>query len=630
MVVTALALVVASLARPPLLIEDDPRLAGTCTVWETAVGLRDLLRRFQLANHVELKFACPFRDQLVTVFVDAKPAGKVLSLIANCLDLDWRRSGNGYELYLPAYVKRMEHSCEDEMTQATVHAWHRKLTDLRKPASALQPEPPVQRSADPERLKEAAERRRTLQAEDDLLRWFARSAAPESLASLERGETVIAATIRCPGLLFLADPRPASVAQGGDKPDALFMALQLDPHSGGIRYGTWLGNGSTGRTPAGLAGLLEDPVWPEHPAFGQTSLGRRVAAWGKPISRTAQPFQEDGKLKPAWYLPEISSDAIPPSVAVAERLARVGGLDVIMPTPPKMVAPLFPFLPDSASIAWGELSRNVATGFFRFEDGAILVRPLGYWCRNEVWAAQSGEADTAEGSPSISATIKAFAARRNSWCLEPSWERFEDILPWRPARALCPETLRFFASLSPAQGRKAVQRVDGIDGFFDRRQTVARADVPGIAYASLTGAQQALAREALLAQCLDGWIERPQSLEQWREVLDPRNLPRLRFWVSAARDDACNVYIDRRNQGTYFHLLRPADWRRAIYQSAGSRLFAWRVWRVRFSFGMPGGPCIGVQGTQDVLLCEASADETRTHPDLVLKRILGRTGEGKR
>lgn len=99
---TSLLVSVAVIYSQPLSINDDGRLDALCTFTEAHIPATELLKRISKTTGVRLRYACSFKDPLLLMYVSKKPISDVLSAVTDCLDLDWRTSGDGYELYMPS------------------------------------------------------------------------------------------------------------------------------------------------------------------------------------------------------------------------------------------------------------------------------------------------------------------------------------------------------------------------------------------------------------------------------------------------------------------------------------------------------------------------------------------------
>ena len=86
-------------AHATLPIERDVRLARPCTFWERSIDLDSLAQRASQVGGLTLSVDPRIRDLRVILFAEQRPLGQPLAKVADCLDLAWRRSGDGYLLY---------------------------------------------------------------------------------------------------------------------------------------------------------------------------------------------------------------------------------------------------------------------------------------------------------------------------------------------------------------------------------------------------------------------------------------------------------------------------------------------------------------------------------------------------
>jgi hypothetical protein len=89
---------------------NDPRLQTRITVWLKMEPLRDTLRAISKQTGVPLRCQDAIQHHKVSVFVEDRPAGEILTQLAALFRYAWRKDGGEYVLYVPDETRQQEES----------------------------------------------------------------------------------------------------------------------------------------------------------------------------------------------------------------------------------------------------------------------------------------------------------------------------------------------------------------------------------------------------------------------------------------------------------------------------------------------------------------------------------------
>ena len=89
-------------------LADDPRLQTRITVWLKMEPLRDTLRAIGNQTGVPLRCQDALQHHKVSVFVEDRPAGEILTQLAALFRYAWRKDGEEYVLYVPEETRQQE------------------------------------------------------------------------------------------------------------------------------------------------------------------------------------------------------------------------------------------------------------------------------------------------------------------------------------------------------------------------------------------------------------------------------------------------------------------------------------------------------------------------------------------
>ena len=101
---------------------NDPRLQTRITVWLKMEPLRDTLRAISKQTGVPLRCQDALQHHKVSVFVENRPAGEILTQLASLFRYAWRKDGEGYVLYVPDETRLQEESVLRAAREARVRA----------------------------------------------------------------------------------------------------------------------------------------------------------------------------------------------------------------------------------------------------------------------------------------------------------------------------------------------------------------------------------------------------------------------------------------------------------------------------------------------------------------------------
>jgi hypothetical protein len=89
-------------------LADDPRLQTRITVWLKMEPLRDVLRTVSKQTGVPLRCQDAIQHHKVSIFVENRPAGEILTQLASLFRYAWRKDGGEYVLYVPDETRQQE------------------------------------------------------------------------------------------------------------------------------------------------------------------------------------------------------------------------------------------------------------------------------------------------------------------------------------------------------------------------------------------------------------------------------------------------------------------------------------------------------------------------------------------
>jgi len=120
-------------------LTNDPRLQTRITVWLKMEPLRDTLRAISKQTGVPLRCQDAIQHHKVSVFVEDRPAGEILTQLAALFRYAWRRDGGEYVLYVPDETRQQEEGVLRAAREARVRA----LQDVIRFAREAVKNPPV-------------------------------------------------------------------------------------------------------------------------------------------------------------------------------------------------------------------------------------------------------------------------------------------------------------------------------------------------------------------------------------------------------------------------------------------------------------------------------------------------------
>jgi hypothetical protein len=125
-------------------LADDPRLQTRITVWLKMEPLRDTLRAISKQTGVPLRCQDAIQHHKVSVFVEDRPAGEILTQLAALFRYAWRRDGGEYVLYVPDETRQQEEGVLRAAREARVRA----LRDVIRFAREAVNNPPAEAEDD--------------------------------------------------------------------------------------------------------------------------------------------------------------------------------------------------------------------------------------------------------------------------------------------------------------------------------------------------------------------------------------------------------------------------------------------------------------------------------------------------
>jgi hypothetical protein len=125
-------------------LADDPRLQTRITVWLKMEPLRETLRTISKQTGVPLRCQDAIQHYKVSVFVEDRPAGEILTQLASLFRYAWRKDGEAYVLYVPDETRQQEESVLRAAREARVRA----LRDVIRFAREAIKNPPAEAEDD--------------------------------------------------------------------------------------------------------------------------------------------------------------------------------------------------------------------------------------------------------------------------------------------------------------------------------------------------------------------------------------------------------------------------------------------------------------------------------------------------
>jgi hypothetical protein len=125
-------------------LADEPRLQPRITLWLKMEPLRDVLRTVSKQTGVSLRCQDAIQHHKVSVFVEDRPAGEILTQLAALFRYAWRRDGGEYVLYVPDETRQQEEGVLRAAREARVRA----LQDVIRFAREAVKNPPAEAEDD--------------------------------------------------------------------------------------------------------------------------------------------------------------------------------------------------------------------------------------------------------------------------------------------------------------------------------------------------------------------------------------------------------------------------------------------------------------------------------------------------
>ena len=238
-------------AQSSRVIEKDARLSIPGSFWERSIDLDTLVKRASVMSGLALAVDPEIRHMRVILFEENQPLGQTLARVADCWDLAWARTDDGYRLYRTKEAAVAQGGFLAEARNDANALLDRQLEEWRKAPFVS----PREGRRDEARLDEATkdleassalpkdraarwtEFRDEKQALDHLLKAadppvlaLAKAMSPMDLGRLTAGDWVFGSTHPEPGFVRL----PGTASDYDYSPMA-FMTPQGDPYVG-LRY----------------------------------------------------------------------------------------------------------------------------------------------------------------------------------------------------------------------------------------------------------------------------------------------------------------------------------------------------------------------------------------------------------
>jgi hypothetical protein len=125
-------------------LTNDPRLQPRITLWLKMEPMRDVLRTVSKQTGVPLRCQDAVQHHKVSIFVENRPAGEILTQLASLFRYAWRKDGEAYVLYVPDETRQQEESVLRAAREARVRA----LRDVIRFAREAVKNPPAEAEDD--------------------------------------------------------------------------------------------------------------------------------------------------------------------------------------------------------------------------------------------------------------------------------------------------------------------------------------------------------------------------------------------------------------------------------------------------------------------------------------------------
>lgn len=460
-ILATLGLFALQAAMPPVLA-DDSRLKAPISIQARLKPLGDLCRELSRSSGVSIRPLQTLAEIKLALRIVDRPAGWVLDQAADVLDLEWRKAGDGYELFQPPDAAK---AISETIRAERARRWDRqrqwlgglaKLSersraDLKAEADDVNRQiDEIETSALPgigvTRLFELQRKSQELQGVLDLASYaLGRFMQGHQLQveSMVRGSAVeAAATGSIPGFRALSWPSE-------ERASAQFFFFGANLRSR-LRYAAFE-SGQDGVNLSVREEPQENEAEPPSPAMRFIHWGHSHAqiAAGLAGRKLAEP-----KLK-SWPEHPIFAD-------ILLEAAEQSGLDLVADA---FHEPVKNALPSGGSPAqiWQSISRTSFGPFVRVADGAVMVRHSRFWNLREseipepvlgaLNAADAKDRGTLyRAAAEFASALTAEQERRLGDLRYEGWGRNVEF-----ARYALP-AFKFWAVLSPAERESALAR----------------------------------------------------------------------------------------------------------------------------------------------------------------------------
>jgi hypothetical protein len=125
-------------------LADEPRLQPRITLWLKMEPLRNVLRTVSKQTGVSLRCQDAIQHHKVSIFVENRPAGEILTQLASLFRYAWRKDGEAYVLYVPDETRQQEESVLRAAREVRVRA----LQDVIRFAREAIKNPPAEAEDD--------------------------------------------------------------------------------------------------------------------------------------------------------------------------------------------------------------------------------------------------------------------------------------------------------------------------------------------------------------------------------------------------------------------------------------------------------------------------------------------------
>ena len=329
-------------------LTDDPRLQPPITLWLKMEPLRDTLRAISKQTGVPLRCQDAIQHHKVSVFVEDRPAGEILTQLAALFRYAWRRDGGEYVLYVPDETRQQEEGVLRAAREARVRALQDVIRFAREavnnpPAEAEDDDsywnpPQPSEDAPPEEwnrwlayrcrpweaTREYAQKRGNFPEwifEDAVLLALLAKMPPQAERALLNGQLVRFSTRPMPGIYPLPESIIASHYMRGyewDEATNQTRAVQQNPPY----WGLWIRLPKRGNyLEYELVGFMRDPSLPENRRPSEARLHRSSDLF---VFHTSPYVREHPWLAQwrAWATPQKEWEKRIPERALTERNDR--------------------------------------------------------------------------------------------------------------------------------------------------------------------------------------------------------------------------------------------------------------------------------------------------------------------